>query len=110
MGDYRRPYYEQFQIPVLTLEETVAAELRTLLQRRRATDLSDLALILNEHGERLNRARVKEFASAKFELVKQGDRRARLQSNVEELRSEYEMTIPGLDPGAASFEDAKELL
>ena len=35
------PYYEQFQIPVLTLEETVAEKLRTLLQRRRATDLSE---------------------------------------------------------------------
>ncbi len=87
----------------------MAEKLRTLLQRRRATDLSDLALILNEHGEHLNRARVKKLASVKFELVKQGDRRARLESNVEELRSEYG-TIPGLDPGAASFEDAKELL
>jgi predicted nucleotidyltransferase component of viral defense system len=47
------PYYEQFQIPVLTLEETVAEKLRTLLQRRLATYLSDLALILNEHGEHL---------------------------------------------------------
>jgi predicted nucleotidyltransferase component of viral defense system len=104
------PYYEQFQIPVLTLEETVAEKLRTLLQRRRATDLSDLALILDEHGERLERARVKELASIKFELVKQCDRRARLESNVEDLRNEYELTIPGLDPDAPPFEDAKELL
>jgi len=49
-----RPYYADFQIPVLTLQETVAEKLRTLLQRRRPTDLSDLALVLGEYGGRLD--------------------------------------------------------
>jgi predicted nucleotidyltransferase component of viral defense system len=36
------PYYDPFEIPVLTLEEATAEKLRTLLQRRRPTDLSDI--------------------------------------------------------------------
>jgi len=97
------PYYAQFQIPVLTLEETVAEKLRTLLQRQRATDLSDLALILGEYGDQLDRAHVRRLALMKFELVKQGDRRARIEANVEALRATYEQTVPGLAPDALPF-------
>lgn len=57
------PYYAQFQIPVLTLEETVAEKLRTLLQRQRPTDLSDLALILRESGDQLDRDHVSQLAA-----------------------------------------------
>lgn len=104
------PYYEQVQVPVLTLEETVAEKLRTLLQRQRATDLSDLALILGRYGDRLDRAHVRELAAAKFQLVKQGDRRARIEANAEQLRIAYDQTIPGLDPDAPPFAAAHQLL
>ena len=56
------PYYAQFHIPVLTLAETVAEKLRTLLQRQRPTDLSDLALILGQHDDQLDRAHVRQLA------------------------------------------------
>ncbi|HEX4837069.1 MAG TPA: nucleotidyl transferase AbiEii/AbiGii toxin family protein [Solirubrobacteraceae bacterium] len=104
------PYYAQFQIPVLTLAETVAEKLRTLLQRRRATDLSDLALILTEHANQLDRARVRELALVKFELVKQGDRRGRIEANLGELRAGYEQSIGGLDPDAPPFAEAQALV
>jgi predicted nucleotidyltransferase component of viral defense system len=104
------PYYEPFEIPVLTLDEATAEKLRTLVQRRRATDLSDIALILDKHGRQLNRARVKELLVVKFELVKQGDRRGRIEESVEALASEYAETLPGLDPEAPSYEDAKATL
>ncbi len=104
------PYYEPFAIPVLTLEETTAEKLRTLLQRRRATDLADIALILGRHGKALNRARVRELAAVKFELVKQGDLRERIEANLDALRNEYEATIGGLDPDAPPYGDAKGLL
>jgi predicted nucleotidyltransferase component of viral defense system len=107
-ADIGPPYYAEFQIPVLTLEETVAEKLRTLLQRLRPTDLSDLALILRDHGARLDRAHVRELAAAKFTLVKQGDRRARIEANVETMRATYDQTIPGLDPDAPSFADAQK--
>jgi len=104
------PYYEPFQIPVLTLEETTAEKLRTLTQRRRASDLAHLALIIGAHGGQLDRARVRALAAVKFQLVKQGDRRARIESNVEALRGEYEATVPGLDPEAAAYGEAKASL
>jgi Nucleotidyl transferase AbiEii toxin, Type IV TA system len=69
-ADIGPPYYAEFQVPVLTLEETVAEKLRALLKRLRPTDLSDLALILRDHGGQLDRAHVRELAVAKFTLVK----------------------------------------
>jgi len=104
------PYYAQFQIPVLTLEETVAEKLRTLLQRQRPTDLSDLALILRESGDQLDRDHVSQLAAKKFTLVKQGDRRRRIEANVEEMRATYVQTISGLAPDAPSFADAQKLV
>lgn len=109
-ADIGRPYYAEFQVPVLTLEETVAEKLRTLLQRQRPTDLSDLALILGAHGDQLDRPHVRQLAATKFTLVKQGDRRGRIEANAAELRASYEQTIPGLDPDAPAFGDAQALL
>jgi hypothetical protein len=94
----------------LTLQETVAEKLRTLLQRRRPTDLSDLALVLGEYGGRLERAHIRALALKKFALVKQGDRRARIEVNVEDMRVAYEQTIPGLAPDAPSFAEAQKLI
>jgi predicted nucleotidyltransferase component of viral defense system len=104
------PYYEPFAIPVLTLEESLAEKLRALLQRSRATDLSDIALIFDKYGDQLDRARVNELTKEKFKLVKQGDHRGRLQSKVDALKSEYEETLPGLDREAAPYEEAKTTL
>jgi hypothetical protein len=88
----------------------VAEKLRTLVQRQRPTDLSDLALILGQHDDQLDRAHVRQLARTKFELVKQGDRRARIEANVEQLRGAYEQTVPGLAPDAPSFVEARALL
>ncbi|HEY2142483.1 MAG TPA: nucleotidyl transferase AbiEii/AbiGii toxin family protein [Solirubrobacteraceae bacterium] len=108
--DIGPPYYAEFQMPVLTLEETVAEKLRTLLQRLRPTDLSDLALILRDHGDQLDQGHVRGLAVAKFALVKQGDRRGRLEANVEAMRATYGHTMPGLAPDAPSFTDAQKLV
>jgi predicted nucleotidyltransferase component of viral defense system len=104
------PYYAEFQVPVLTLEETVAEKLRTLLQRLRPTDLSDLALILRDHGDQMDRAHIRELAAAKFTLVKQGDRQGRIESNVEAMRASYDETVPGLAFDAPSFAEARALV
>jgi predicted nucleotidyltransferase component of viral defense system len=109
-ADIGPPYYAQFQIPVLTLEETIAEKLRTLLQRLRPTDLSDLALILRDHGAQLNRGHIRELAATKFTLVKQGDRRGRIETNVEGMRATYGQTIPGLAPDAPSFANSQRLV
>lgn len=104
------PYYDPFEIPVLTLEEATAEKLRTLLQRRRPTDLSDIALILNNYGAELNRGRVRQVAVVKFELVKQGNYRGRVEDTVDALAGEYAETLPGLDPEAPSYEEARATL
>ena len=104
------PYYDPFEIPVLTLEEATAEKLRTLLQRRRPTDLSDIALILNNYGAELNRGRVRQVAVVKFELVKQGNYRGRVEETVDALAAEYATTLPGLDPDAPSYEEARATL
>ena len=109
-ADIGPPYYAEFQVPVLTLEETVAEKLRTLLQRLRPTDLSDLALILRDHGGQLDRTHVRELAVAKFTLVKQGDRQGRIESNIEGMRASYEETVPGLAPDAPPFVEARGLV
>ena len=101
------PIYEEFRIPVLTLEETVAEKLRTLVQRQRATDLSDLALALGQPERHLDRAHVREIAREKFKLVKQGDHRSRIEANIEALRAVYGETVPGLAPDAPSYSDAR---
>jgi len=104
------PYYEEFRIPVLTLEETVAEKLRTLVQRQRATDLSDLALALGQPERHLDRAHVREIAREKFKLVKQGEHRSRIEANIEALRAVYGETVPGLAPDAPSYSDARSLV
>lgn len=104
------PYYAEFQVPVLTLEETVAEKLRTLLQRLRPTDISDLALILHDHGDQLDRPHIRELAVAKFALVKQGDRQGRIESNIETMRANYDETVPALAPDAPSFAEAQHLV
>lgn len=109
-ADIGPPYYAEFQIPVLTLEETIAEKLRTRLQRQRPTDLSDLALVLRDYRDQLDRVHVRQLAATKFVLVKQGDRRARIEANVEGMRATYEQTIPGLAPDAPSFADAQKLI
>jgi len=95
---------------VRTLEEATAEKLRTLLQRRRPTDLSDIALILNNYGAELNRGRVRQVAVVKFELVKQGNYRGRVEETVDALAAEYATTLPGLDPDAPSYEEARATL
>lgn len=109
-ADIGPPYYAEFQVPVLTLEETVAEKLRTLLQRLCPTDLSDLALILRDHGDQLDRTHIRELAVATFTLVKQGDRQRRIESNVEAMRTSYDETVPGLAPDAPSFAETRGLV
>lgn len=84
--------------------------LRTLLQRQRPTDLSDLALILGEYGDGLNRSRIRELATVKFERVKQGGKRSRIETNIEALKATYRETVPGLVPDAPPFADAQALV
>ena len=102
------PYYEEFEIPVLTPQEGIAEKLRTLIQRRRATDLADMAMRLSGPG--LDEKRIRELAAKKFELVKQGDFLGRIQRNIESLQGDYESTVPNLAPDAPPYSEAKQIV
>jgi uncharacterized protein len=98
------PYFEPFQIPVLQLDEIVAEKLRTLAQRTRPTDLSDLAMVIERHD--INDARVKRLAVQKFELVKDGNHAERIRANIAAMATQYDSAIAAVAPDAPPYSDA----
>jgi predicted nucleotidyltransferase component of viral defense system len=104
------PFFESFEVPVMAPDEIVAEKLRTLAQRRRPTDLSDIAFLLARVP--IDRAVVREVAAYKFEagLVQPGDHVARIRGNVEAMAAQYDDVIRGLAPDSPSYEDAAKLL
>jgi predicted nucleotidyltransferase component of viral defense system len=98
------PYYEPFHIPVMRLVEIVAEKLRALAQRDRPTDLSDLAMILT--AETIDDRRVRELATKKFELVKSGNHRARIEETIVRLGGQYDDAIRAVAPDAPDYEAA----
>jgi predicted nucleotidyltransferase component of viral defense system len=104
------PFYDPFAVPVMAPDEMVAEKLRTLTQRRRPTDLSDIAFLLST--VEIDPAIVQRVASEKFQpgLVTPGDHASRITANVEAMASAYDATIPGLAPDSPSHADASKLL
>jgi predicted nucleotidyltransferase component of viral defense system len=103
------PYYEPFEIPVMAINEIVAEKLRTLCQRQRPTDLSDLAMIFDRQAARLDDESIIRLAREKFAagLVRDGDRLARIEDNVEAMASVYAAAVPGLALDAPDYATAK---
>jgi predicted nucleotidyltransferase component of viral defense system len=101
-----QPYYEPFPIPVMRLVEIVAEKLRALAQRDRPTDLSDLAMILTT--ETIDDQRVRELVAKKFELVKPGNHRARIEETIARLNGQYDNAIRAVAPDAPTYEAAAE--
>lgn len=102
------PYFEPFRCPVMQLDEIVAEKLRALAQRTRPTDLADIAMILQR--SELDVARVRRLVEKKFELVRQGDKQARIAENVASMATEYDAAVGDVAPDAPSFAEASKLL
>ena len=104
-SDIGSPFYEPFEILTMQAEEMSAEKLRTLAQRRRATDLADLAVLLS-HGA--VDSLIAQYAQAKFDIVKQGkaNRIDRIESTIAELADTYDDQIPLLFPAAPSYREA----
>lgn len=104
------PFYEPFEILTMQVEEMVAEKLRALAQRRRETDLADLAVMLRR--PELDDDAVARFAATKFELVKQGraNRAERIERNLSELAHSYDDVVPQLFPDAPSYREAAEIV
>lgn len=106
--DVGPPYYESFTIPVMALDEIVAEKLRTLAQRLRPTDLADLAMILDKHD--IDERRVRTLAAKKFDLVRGGDRRARIEESVAAMGASYDAVVTAVAPDAPDYGRATELV
>jgi predicted nucleotidyltransferase component of viral defense system len=102
------PYYKPFEIPVLHLDEIVAEKLRTLAQRSRPTDLSDLAMVIGRHE--IDDRRVRQLAEKKFELVKDGNVIDRIIDRIHTMESDYDAAIAAVAPDAPSYAEAKKLV
>jgi predicted nucleotidyltransferase component of viral defense system len=102
------PYYEPFEIPVMQLDEIVAEKLRALAQRQRPTDLSDLAMILREDD--FDKRPVRDLVAKKFELVKAGDRRSRIENNILAMGAEYNDAVSAVAPDAPDYATARNLV
>lgn len=104
------PFYEPFPIPVMAPDEIVAEKLRTLAQRRRPTDLSDIAFLLTE--VEIDDGVVRDVAVAKFRpgLVSPGDHRARIAATIDSMADEYTATIDALVRDAPPYSKAANLV
>jgi predicted nucleotidyltransferase component of viral defense system len=103
-----QPYYEPFDVPVMSINEIVAEKLRTLVQRRRPTDLSDLAMVLA--GHEVDEARVRTLTAHKFAIVKDTDNRGRIERNVDAMGSEYDQAVAAVAPDAPGYQDAADVV
>lgn len=102
------PYFDPFEISVLSLDEIVAEKLRALCQRTRPTDLADQAMILvrGEHDP----ARVRELAVEKFKLVKTGGHRARIAQKIADMGATYDAAVQAVAPDALSYRNASRVV
>jgi predicted nucleotidyltransferase component of viral defense system len=98
------PYYEPFLIPVMKLSEIVAEKLRALAQRDRPTDLADLAMILRKAP--IDQRRVRVIAGKKFELVRSGDHRVRIEDTIARLGVQYDEAVGAVAPDAPPYVEA----
>jgi predicted nucleotidyltransferase component of viral defense system len=105
-GTIGAPFYEPFTIPVLQSSEIVAEKLRTLVQRFRPTDLSDLAHLLKVAALDIDHDQVRDLVPVKFQLVKEGNHRARIRANIERMKPEYERAVRSVAPDAPDFDIA----
>lgn len=104
------PFYDPFVIPVMNINEIVAEKMRALAQRRRPTDLSDLAMVLTANPLGLNDPTIRELAVKKFELVKPGDRVARIEANVVAMGASYDAAVSALTSDAPVYQEASEIV
>lgn len=102
------PYYDPFEIPVLQLVEIVAEKLRALAQRIRVTDLSDIAMVLEDHE--IDDAHVRVLAAEKLKLVRSGNVSERILTNIEAMKPQYDAAVLATAPDAPAYSDARTIV
>lgn len=79
------PFYEEFGLLTMTVEEMAAEKIRALAQRLRPTDLADLAVMLARSTT--SDADIARLALVKFELVAKGqaNRNVRIERQLRDM-------------------------
>lgn len=75
-----------------------------------SVDLSDLAMVLTANPLGLNDPTIRELAVKKFELVKPGDRVARIEANVVAMGASYDAAVSALTSDAPVYQEASEIV
>ena len=99
------PYFSPFEVLALRPVEMAGEKLRTLVQRERATDLSDCVLI-----EALSRDEMTELPAIReqeFKLVRNGVGPADVIRRIDQFEKGYERDVRPVDPAAPSYLEAK---
>ena len=104
------PFYDDFEVLAMSIEEMAAEKLRTLAQRLRDTDLADLAVLLQRSPD--GDGRIADLALVKFELVKAGraNRIERIRRHLDEMAETYDTVVPALFPGAPTYREAMDIV
>lgn len=104
------PFYEDFEVLVMTMAEMAAEKLRTLAQRSKVTDLADLAVMLRR--EEVGDEDIARLALDKFALVRQGvaNRENRIEQRLRSMGADYDAIVPSLFPEAPSYHEAVEIV
>lgn len=101
------PFFEEFQVLVMTVSEMSAEKLRTLAQRTRPTDLADLALMLQREDARDED--IGRLAVHKFKDVAAGAK-TNIERNLKFMGADYDNVVPGLSPDAPTYGEAMEIV
>lgn len=104
------PFYREFQVLTMAVEEMAAEKLRALAQRQRPTDLADLAVLLERSPE--GDESITRLALVKFELVAEGraKRIDRIERRLTDMADTYDIVVPGLFPEAPSYREAMAIV
>lgn len=100
------------QVQVCVLEDILAEKLRALLQQRlrnrnRRQDVYDIARMVRQYGEDLNKEKLARFLKAKASARAIAVRKNMFDAEIKERAAfEYEHLFDRLDPEFISFEDA----
>lgn len=104
------PFYEPFPIPTMQDSEMVAEKVRTLIQRRRASDLGDLAFLYASQLADIDDDVVRRLVPEKLKLVQPGNWLERVRRNIDSMSRYYDASMGAIAVDPIPYKDAARLV